>query len=428
MSKKSNNTTSPAAETAPSAPVVEAITEATAATVEETAESETAVSAVPPGAPPPIVAAPAATLAGPRDYPEELDTSLAFDPQGPHAKAVLLRMFPGAARQIRGYRPVAETELTQLTLDLPEKLSANLTEALERMSPDHVGLHVVRATEIKLFDLRVFHGTGDDPARPKATPPGGIYSTDNRLHAVCDGDLAVTYKMPETLRAYVIAYIEGRTLWPPRDDNNNPEGGAKSRAPLCTSMDREKGDQFGLCDACPHRPFQGEHERGDCTNEVTLFVVPEDFSGIYRWSLSKTGLEMGKAIRKATSAGWRSLWERPFVFNTRKEVSKDNPSTRWYVPVATPVGTPTPSEISDALRVLARKIDTEIYWPARRLVHVRAATPSLRRGAGTSGTAAAEPAKKTDGSALAALAGVGAGKALPDLSGGAGRSSGGKNV
>ena len=359
------------------------------------------------------------------DYPAELDTVLAFDAHGEHARKILLKLFPSAAKQLRSYRPVTEEEMTKMIFDLPPNLADGLTAALERMNPEMLGMHTARSIEMRLFDIKINHGTGDDPSRPKTTPVGGLYSTDGVVRATCDKDLAATWKMPETFTGYVIALVESRTLWPPRGEDSD-ENTNKSRAPLCSSFDRQKGDTYGLCDACSHRPFQGEKERGDCTNEMIVFIVPEDFSGILRWSFAKTGLETGKAIQKATRAGWRSLWEKPFTFTTRKEVSKDDPGRRWYVAVPTPSGTPTPAPIAEALRVLARKIDTEVYWPTLRATYLRAADPSLRSRGGASGGEASEPAKKTDGTGLAALAGVagGAPKTLPDLSGG-GRS---KNV
>lgn len=395
-------------------------TQAVASAPETQAETPPEATSSPPTGPSDIVPAASLVPVPVDDYPAELDTALAFDAHGEHARKILLKLFPSAAKQIRSYRPVTEEELTQMILGLPQSLSDNLTAALERMNPDMLGMHTARSIEMRLFDMKIYHGTGDDSSRPKTVPVGGLYSTDGIVRATGDKDLAATWKMPETFTGYVIALVESRTLWPPRGDDND-EAANKSRAPLCSSFDRQKGDAYGLCDACSHRPFQGEKERGDCTNEMVVFIVPEDFSGILRWSFAKTGLETGKAIQKATRAGWRSLWEKPFTFTTRKEVSKDDPGRRWYVAVPTPSGTPTPAPIADALRVLARKIDTEVYWPTLRATYLRAADPALRSRGGAPGGESTEPAKKTDGAGLAALAGVagGASKPLPDLSGGA---------
>lgn len=413
MSKKSNSNTTPAAE--PATPAAEPETQAETPTETPTetpaegAATALATNVVPESS---LVRDPS------RDYPVELDKRIEFDPQGPHAAKILLNLFPNEARALGSFRPVGDEELARMILGLPDALRQNLQDALDRMNPDMLGMHGMAKKGLRLFDVRIYHGTGK--TAPKGTPPGGIFTTDGRIVATNDADMAAALKVPERFRAYVIANFKGRTLWPANEDDD--DGANKVRMPICTSYDQEKGDRYGLCAACPHRPFISEHEKGDCRNEMTFFLVPEDFSGILRWQFSKSGMETARAILKEMGKGWRAQWEKPFLFTTREEAGPKD--SRYFVAVPSPVNQPTPPAIAAALRVLARKIDTEVYWPALRAVHLRAMYPELRIRRNDE---PAEPTKKTDGAGLAALAGLGGAKQLPDLSGSA-PAGGRKNV
>ena len=159
------------------------------------------------------------------------------------------------------------------------------------------------------------------------------------------------------------------------DAEPKPEGESRGNAPLCRSVDGEKGDVNGSCDACPVRPFVNGNKPGDdeCRTEVVIYVVPVDFSGIYRFVFNGTNAKAGRDIIKKYSA-WRENWDHPFSFKTKKEVSKTDKDKRWFLAEADPQRSVGPTAEERAfLRLITRKIDTEMYWPERRHIHLLAA-------------------------------------------------------
>ena len=388
MSNKNKNqqpsttpASAPAVAEAPTAPEP-AQTEAPAesAPSHEGAESESAVSAVPPGAPP----APSSELAAPAPVTTAIAVPIAdvmnpdkpLDVYKPGVFVELISLFPLDARYLKQIQPVPDEELTEALKTLPEAKRAAFQEALDRMNPVKIGSHSRRRDGLTIFDVRINHGTGNDETRPKGTPEGGLYSTDSRILATGDRDLAAALRAPELFDAYVIFDRKGNTYWPPRDEDKKDDGGeTRSNAPLCRSVDAEKGDVYGSCDACPYRPFVNGSKPGDdeCRGEVVMYVVPADFSGIYRFVFTGTNTKAGRSV-VTKFAAWREKWDHPFAFKTKKEVDKNDSKRRWFVVEAEPQRSVAPSPEERAfLLLLARKIDTEVYWTERRRIHLAAA-------------------------------------------------------
>ena len=373
----------PAVAEAPSAPEpapVSVTAPADAAPSHEGAASESAVSAVPPGAPPAVpsteLAAPAsATTALAVPLPDVMNPDKPLDVYKPGVFVELIQLFPLEARYLRQIQPVTDEELSEALKTLPEAQRGAFQKALDRMNPVKIGSHSRRRDGLTIFDVRINHGTGNDETRPKGTPEGGLYSTDSRILATSDRDLAAALRAPELFDAYVIFDRKGNTYWPPRDDDKKDDGGeSRSNAPLCRSVDAEKGDVFGACDACPNRPFVNGSKPGDdeCRGEIVLYVVPADFSGIYRFVFTGTNTKAGRSLI-TKFAVWGEKWDHPFAFKTRKETDKNDSKRRWFVVEAEPQRSvvPTPEERAFLL-LLARKIDTEVFWTERRRIHLAA--------------------------------------------------------
>lgn len=398
MAKKSENTTTPSAEPETPPP---AAPEAPAPTVPPTEAPPTSE----------LAEAPPSNLAAPTEYPEELDTQTAFDPHGPYARRVLLKLFPKDERYLRkGYNPLSEEEFEQAVAALPEDLRTNLRDALERMEAVRPGVHTARQVDFRIFDVRINQGSGADPTRPTETPMGGYYATDMRLLAACNKQASKVLNIPELFEAYVILATEGNTLWPPRSEEEEN----KSGAPICKSLDRHMGTKFGLCDACEHRPFRFEERDPDgCRNDITLFVVPKDFSGVLRWTFTKSNFKAGREIKDAVSRAWPTPWTRALLFGTKEE-KDDSGKLRWFVTTKEVDDVTTPRKVATVLHALSRKIETEIYYPERRMSHLLG-----RRGSSES----SGKTTKANIGGLMALAGGDAPAApsaptLPDLSGG----------
>jgi hypothetical protein len=360
----------------------------------EGAVPETTVSAVTSATNELTVAPPATTVLA-TAVPDVMNPDKPFDPFKPGAFTDLIQLFPLDARYLKQTQPVTDDELQEALKPLPAAKREAFSQALERMNPVKLGSHSRRRDALTIFDLRINHGTGNDETRPKGTPEGALYSTDSRIQATGDRDLAAALRAPEILDAYIIIDRRGNTYWPPNEDDTDKAGKteeteARSRAPLCRSIDGEKGDVFGSCEACPNRPFKNgsKPEEDECRGEIVLYVVPVDFSGVYRFVLNGTNTKAGREIIKKY-APWRENWDHPFAFKTRKEVSKKDSKQRWFIVEADPQRNVVPSAEERAfLRALTRKIDTEVYWVERRRIHLaasRAKPPTLGAKANLAG-------------------------------------------
>lgn len=333
-----------------------------------------------------------------RVTPEDvLDVKKPFDPLAPGAFVALKSLFKDRddQRYLEKLDPVMPEELGEALAALRPELRQNFIDALDRMNPTKIGGHARRRTSLSstLFDIRVYHGTGNDEMRPKFCAPGGLYSTDGRYLATGDKDLADLHKVPETFRCYLIGNYEVNTYWGPKVTDE--EAASTTRAPVCKSIDRIKGETYGLCDACPERPWKDNKPNPDaCRSELTLIVVPADFSGVYRLNCTGTNQKPAKAMVKKT-VPWKQYWDKPFEIGTEATVGKKDEKQRWFLIKPTVLNIETSPEEKAFLRVIARKLDTEYYWPERRRIWLAAANPK-------------EPENKvTDLSGLRAKAGVG---------------------
>lgn len=380
---------------APAEPPVEAVeapgpaVNADAPTAPETAPAAEPGPA-PEGAPSPVALATTQAAGLAKAPAETLDTP--FDPYGEDAVARLVKIFPDEARYLKQvFRPVTDEELAEVLQDLDPKYAQNFGEALERMNPIKVGDHGRKRSGFQMFEARIYHGTGDDTSRPKLTPTGGIYSTDGKILAACDRDSASTLKVPERFEAYVISGYEVNTFWPPRGGDDDAKGKGdkgeeenKSKAPICRSIDQVMGDKYGACAACPERPFKDNQvNKNACRNEVHIYFVPRDFSGIYRMVFSGTNTKPGRAIRKSYSTGWRQLWDHPFAITTKKEVDPKDSSRRWFLAQSDVMRGDAPTAVeAKFLNMLARKIDTEYYWVEKRRIHLKVLTAGAEKPSG----------------------------------------------
>ena len=344
------------------------------------AESETAVSAVPPGVPAARVvaqAAPAVSVLG-TPVPDVLNPDKPLDIYRPGVFQELVALFPNDARYLKQTEPVTDEELEDALRKLPDDKRAAFQAALKRMNPIKIGSHTRRRAGMIIFDVRVNHGTGNDETRPKSATEGALYSTDSRILATSDREVAQMLNAPEVFSAYIIFDRRGNTLWPPRDTDqgdSKTETESHGRAPICRSVDGEKGDVNGSCAACPVRPFVNGSKPTDdeCRGEIVLYVVPSDFSGLYRFVFNGTNAKAGRTLVNKFAV-WGDKWDHPFSIKTKKEVDPKDAKRRWFIVEAEPQRSVAPTaEEREFLLLLARKIDTEEYWPERRRIHLAAA-------------------------------------------------------
>lgn len=360
-----------------------------------------------------VVAAPAAiiTQAEP-EYPAVLDTQVEFDPYGPYAKLILLKRFPHATKSLQRYVAVTPERVMQVIEELPEPFRANMIAAFERMNPDTTGMHLARERAMQFFDAKLNQGTGNDQQRPETAPQGGYYSRDERILSAGSAAMAKAMNLPQAFEVYVVGVVEGRSLWEPKKKDGEPDDNA-SKLPLCSSLDQKRGSAYGVCEACAYKPVYDKNAPKPelaCTNEIQFYVVPADFSGVYRMRFSKTAMATARMlVKKFQSGGWKSLWSRRVSFTSKIEVSKTDSTIKWYEPVATIGEDHTPENLSSALRVFSQLVETIEVWPSMRRIYNLSDNPKTPETPSTN---------VTDGSALAAGLGIGSGPTpkLPDLS------------
>jgi hypothetical protein len=273
--------------------------------------------------------------------------------------------------------PVEEGEMVAMV----EQLSTDKREAFEefvaKMNPLKDGI-VVADARFKIPNIRIYHGVGDDVSRPKLAPVGSLYNSDGRIMAVWDPDQAELLKIKQTFTAAVVGLQETRSWWKPRDKNYilPPDVDPNSNAPICKSLDRKLGDRYASCGACPHRPYaNGKYNNNGCTDEVQLYLVPADFSGIYQMTLK------GASVKDAVQPFRRALqtmikpWDRWFNFGLSEQ---KNAVGRWFSLTAAPVTGPAGlvnEEEQHVLSVISRQVINEVYRPALQALYERS-TPA----------------------------------------------------
>jgi hypothetical protein len=274
----------------------------------------------------------------------------------------------------------------------PEKRAA-FTAALSRMNPIKAGQHTSRS-EFRLPEMRVFQGTGTDELRPSDCPQGGVYTTDGRILSAPKEALANLKHNPKyknldtTVRGFVIGVHEAHTFWPPRSGNLPPGIEVRTNAPICRSVDRQRGDYFGSCAACTHRPFMDgkANSKDACRNEDHIYFVPADFSGVYRIVFHGKSIKPGSAFIKKKTRPWAAYYEHAFELDAKAVVRGQE---RWFELTASVASeVPDPSAEEEALlNALVRQVDYEVYFP--QLYAIYTAEPKVLADAGSSSDMAA---------------------------------------
>ena len=249
-------------------------------------------------------------------------------------------------------RPTPE-QFFEIVQKIPGDQQSKMIELIKKTRPKKQGAHMANAGFAPI-QLRVNQGTGNDPAKPPKHPPGNFYSTDSR-------------DMNDALECVVLGFFEGRTMWPPRDQ----EGAGKG--PLCYSFDRKTGSRYGDCASCPNA--SKKYTEGGCTREVTAWVMDRDMTGIYEVKFSKSSIGGGQAMMRVMRTA-KSLWERYFVIANEARTEGDR---RWYVTTAKPFVDPkdasatnTDPALHPLYEGLSRLLDADVYFPALADVYDRA--------------------------------------------------------
>lgn len=255
-------------------------------------------------------------------------------------------------------------ELTAMVENLPQAQRESFEVLIESLNPVREGFVSSRA-DFRIPKAALYHGVGDDPSRPAAAPVGSVYTADGLVLAAWDKNQARQLKIGQTFEAAIILIEETRTLKMPRDKSKAlpPDIDPDSKAPICYSLDRQRGSRYGACAACPNRPYaNGKWAPDACTNDARIYFVLRGFKGIY--SINVKGASMKKAvqvIQRQKGRPW-DVWYDLGVSEEKNELG------RWFSLTATPHSTddaPQGEQTTQAergvFRTLSRTVLHESY-------------------------------------------------------------------
>lgn len=257
-----------------------------------------------------------------------------------------------------------EGELTAMVENLPQAERENFEALIESLNPVREGFVSSRA-DFRIPRATLYHGVGDDPARPAAAPVGSVYTADGLVLAAWDKTQARQLKIGQTFEAAIILIEETRTLKMPRDKSKPlpPDIDPDSKAPICYSLDRQRGSRYGACAACPNRPYaNGKWAPDSCTNDARVYFVLRGFKGIY--SINLKGASMKKAVQVIQRQKGRP-WDVWYDIGLSEE---KNELGRWFSLTATPHSTDeapqgelTSQAARGVFRTLSRTVLHESY-------------------------------------------------------------------
>jgi hypothetical protein len=265
---------------------------------------------------------------------------------------------------------------------LPAANQEAMMNLVEKTNPVKQGLHTA-SSGFEPTVLKLYHGVGNDPVKPRQTLPGQFYSADARV-------------IGEKFTAVPLAIYEGQILWPPQD-----QGKGESKAPICASVDRKIGSKYGECDKCPLNPETGrKYTQGGCMPEITAYLLDQDMTSIYELKFAKTSYGAGKTLVNILKKQ-NQIWDRWFVFEAKERIDG---AKKWYV-----VNTSNPTEagkidspktLHPLFAALSKIVDVDVYYKKMADNYMRS-----KSGAGGGEAGAETPAPAFDEKSFMADAG-----------------------
>lgn len=194
--------------------------------------------------------------------------------------------------------------------DLPQKDA--LYDVLKRLDPERKGILSERAQSFHT-DLRLFHGTGNDPNRPQDLVPGEMYystGTENKIGKEFIGTPLF--------------------IWEGREYAEKAEPGATPKT-ICYSNNRKMGSAFGECQKCHYLPWRPGADKTEmtCKNNISAFMLAQDGKEIVLVRFARTSEGAGRQLLKFAGRT-PQLWQRWYSIKPVPQVSADK-KIRWFV-------------------------------------------------------------------------------------------------
>ena len=277
--------------------------------------------------------------------------------------------------------------LFELVDALPDEILQKdaLYAVLKRLNPERKGI-ISENTQAFHTDLRLFHGTGNDPNRPEDLLPGEMYFSSGE-------------KVGKEFIGTPIFIWEGRELAEKKapDDDSMPKM-------VCYSNDRKVGSHFGECAKCTYMPWRKKAENEEkadmfCRNYVNAFMLAQDGKELVLVRFKNTSEGAGRQLLKFAGRT-PQLWYRWYSLKTLVQTSETNKKARWYIyvvgSVTGPEGLVPPalSPICDALYCAAGR---DYVFPAiaRSYANASAEDPTVSEGGAAPTTELVTPATDT---------------------------------
>lgn len=226
------------------------------------------------------------------------------------------------------------TDLIPVASELPEGLSANALDLLERMAATIEGIGD-DDIEWKPPILKVVQATTDRSSLPKGTNIGDLVIGDEKIE--------------QPLRVIPIRLWDSRQMWSPDKDDNRV---------LCWSPDAKTGVTGQACRNCPHQVFNPEENKVDCTKNKTFLCITDDLRHLVQINFAKTnysnGMEWQGLLKKAGVATYR----RRYDLHTEASKKHKNVEALIATPVALPDGN-LPAEVRPFLDALFNRISED---------------------------------------------------------------------
>ena len=253
------------------------------------------------------------------------------------------------ASKLKVVKRPSQKEMLQIVSEISTDYRDAAIALLRKLNPDRPGLYLADMRP-QLTELRVYQGTGNDPNRPENCRVGELYLTSKQ-------------NVGTSFTGIVLALWQGRTMWPSADD-------ARS-APLCTSMDRTVGSQYGRCETCPQRPWR-DGEKTSCNDDVVAFMVPEDLSDILLVRFSRTSEASGRQLSKFAAKDLVP-WQRYYHLTTKERTGASGAKTRWYVLRTEPTVRMSPPELTEFYGALCNMAEHDFILPGLARIYNDAA-------------------------------------------------------